>query len=230
MITPEEEAELSKRKKDFSIVISSRSKCANLFMGPARFANHDCDANARLMTTGQAGIEIIATKNIEVGDEITVTYGENYFGEDNCECLCKTCENNFAHGWAAADGSGPLKRSIEVDVIGAAQGYSLRRRRRDGSISRALSETPSVTPDIRPRVRKGRTRNPTPSGRALLGYSGSTRVRPARTFCCRSGSELWGAWPLHQVRRRRSRRRLAMAWSQFRSRSLPARGGAPWTG
>ncbi len=85
VITPEEEEEMALRKKDFSIVVSSRSKSASLFMGPARFANHDCDANARLVTRSQAGIEIIACKDIEVGDEITVTYGENYFGEDNCE-------------------------------------------------------------------------------------------------------------------------------------------------
>ena len=155
VITAEEEAELSKRKKDFSIVVSSRSKNANLFMGPARFANHDCDANAKLVTTGQAGIEIIAVRDIEVGDEITVTYGENYFGEDNCECLCRTCEVNLANGWAPAGGTVPVKKSIEVDVA-SARGYSLRRRRRDESASRALSETPSVTPEIRPRVRKTR--------------------------------------------------------------------------
>ncbi|KAM0586046.1 hypothetical protein ACHAQF_005060 [Verticillium nonalfalfae] len=85
MITPEEEREMTARKKDFSIIISSRNKCASLFMGPARFANHDCKANAKLVTTGQAGIEIIATTNIDVGDEITVTYADSYFGEDNCE-------------------------------------------------------------------------------------------------------------------------------------------------
>jgi len=156
VITPEEEAELSKRKKDFSIVVSSRNKCANLFMGPARFANHDCNANARLKTTEQAGIEIIATKNIDVGDEITVTYGESYFGEDNCECLCQSCEDNLVNGWAQGEVSAPVQRSIEEDVFGAAQGYSLRRRRRDDSTLRAHSETRSVTPDIRPRVRKSR--------------------------------------------------------------------------
>lgn len=31
-------------------------------------------------------------KDIKVGDEITTFYGDNYFGEDNKECLCETCE------------------------------------------------------------------------------------------------------------------------------------------
>lgn len=150
MITAKEDKELAKRKKDFSIVISSRNKCAALFMGPARFANHDCNANARLMITGQAGIEIVATQNIDVGDEITVSYAENYFGEDNCECLCKTCEENVVNGWARGGGSVALKKSIEDSNL---EGYSLRRRRRDDSCASG-SRTPSVTPDIRPRIRK----------------------------------------------------------------------------
>ncbi|GAW22254.1 hypothetical protein ANO14919_117900 [Xylariales sp. No.14919] len=150
MITAKEDTELSKRKKDFSIVISSRNKCAALFMGPARFANHDCDANARLMITGQTGIEIVATQNIDVGDEITVSYAENYFGEDNCECLCKTCEENAVNGWAPGEGGVALKKSIEDSNV---EGYSLRRRRRDDSCASG-SRTPSVTPDIRPRIRK----------------------------------------------------------------------------
>ncbi|KAK6953137.1 hypothetical protein Daesc_005437 [Daldinia eschscholtzii] len=154
LITEKEEKELSKRKKDFSIVVSARNKCASLFMGPARFANHDCEANARLMTTGQAGIEIIAARDIEVGDEITVTYSENYFGADNCECLCRTCEDNLVNGWAPADGTIALKKSIESTM---AEGYSLRHRRRDDSCASA-SRTPSVTPDIRPRILKTRSR------------------------------------------------------------------------
>ncbi|KAK2061053.1 histone-lysine N-methyltransferase SET9 [Colletotrichum caudatum] len=153
-ISPEEEREMTARKKDFSIIISARSKCASLFMGPARFANHDCRANAKLMTTSSATIEIIATRNIEVGEEITVTYAENYFGEDNCECLCKACEDRCMNGWAPAEGEVVVKKSIEESAM---DGYSLRRRRRDDS-SGPSSRTPSVTPNIRPRVSKSRLR------------------------------------------------------------------------
>lgn len=162
-ISPEEEREMTARKKDFSIIISSRSKCASLFMGPARFANHDCGANAKLMTTGTAGIEIIATRNIEVGEEITVTYAENYFGEDNCECLCRTCENKCVNGWALAEGQVAVKKSIEESLT---DGYSLRRRRRDDSTGPS-SRTPSVTSDIRPRVSKSRLRSGKPGRDSL---------------------------------------------------------------
>ncbi|KAM7212174.1 histone-lysine N-methyltransferase set-9 [Rhypophila decipiens] len=151
VITPEEEAEMSLRKKDFSLVVSSRSKSTSLFMGPARLCNHDCDANARLITRGQAGIEIIACRDIEVGEEITVTYGDSYFGEENCECLCQTCEDNLVNGWKPEDGTVSVKPSIEDDAA-ASPGYSLRRRRRDDSATGAHSRTPSVTPDIRPRI------------------------------------------------------------------------------
>ena len=75
VMTEEEEAHIKSSRRDFSIVISSRSGAASLFLGPARFANHDCGANARLRTTGSAGMEIYAIQDIEVGDEITVSYG-----------------------------------------------------------------------------------------------------------------------------------------------------------
>ena len=103
-MTEKEEKELSSRT-DFSIVLSSRRKRPSLFLGPARFANHDCDSNARLNTTGPHGIHIVARKDIAAGDEITVTYGEDYFGIDNCECLCMTCETLLRNGW---DPEGPL--------------------------------------------------------------------------------------------------------------------------
>ncbi|KAK7221293.1 hypothetical protein V2G26_009296 [Clonostachys chloroleuca] len=152
VITPEEEKEMTTRKKDFSIVVSSRNKCTSLFMGPARFANHDCDANAKLVTTSHAGIEIIATRDIQSGDEITVTYGENYFGEDNCECLCRSCEENLRNGWEPEDGTAPARESVEEF---RPEIYSLRRRRRDDSIG-GSSRTSSVTPIVRPKVLKTR--------------------------------------------------------------------------
>jgi histone-lysine N-methyltransferase SUV420H len=171
-ITPEEEKEIAVRKKDFSLVVSSRSKCTSLFMGPARFANHDCNANAKLMTTSNAGIEIIATRPIEVGEEITVTYGESYFGEDNCECLCKTCEEELRNGWAPEDGTVAVKTSIEEDKPDS---YSLRRRRRDESIGGASSRAASVTPDMRPRISRARAK----SSRLGLGRDSSAVDSPA---------------------------------------------------
>jgi histone-lysine N-methyltransferase SUV420H len=154
VITPEEEEKLAALKKDFSLVVSSRNKCTNLFMGPARLCNHDCDANARLVRRGQASIDIIACRDIEMGEEITVTYGENYFGEDNCECLCRTCEVNRVNGWKSEDGiEMPLAKSIEVDAEFAAK-YSLRRRRREDSFCPVDSRNSSATPEIRPRVPK----------------------------------------------------------------------------
>lgn len=154
VITPEEELEMSLRKKDFSLIVSSRSKSTSLFMGPARFANHDCNANARLITRGQAGIEIIACRNIEVGEEITVTYSESYFGENNCDCLCATCESNLRNGWRPVDGEAAVQKSIEDEQQPADSStpYSFRRKRRYGSNALQTSRTPSVAPDMRPRI------------------------------------------------------------------------------
>ncbi|KAI0393934.1 hypothetical protein F5Y17DRAFT_283755 [Xylariaceae sp. FL0594] len=186
MISEKEDKELAKKKKDFSVIISARNKCAALFMGPARFANHDCDANARLMITGQAGIEIVATRDIQVGEEITVSYAENYFGENNCECLCKTCEDKCVNGWAQGETTPALKMSIEEPP--AAEGYSLRRRRREGSCASG-SRTPSVTPDMRPRIRKTKPRTADGKGeRDSLcdspGPQGLLREKRKKEFDC----------------------------------------------
>jgi histone-lysine N-methyltransferase SUV420H len=99
-MTEEQEKTLELARKDFSLVISSRKKTRSLFLGPARFANHDCDANAKLSTKGYDGMQIVAVKHIKAGDEITVSYGEDYFGDDNEECLCQSCESEQVNGWA----------------------------------------------------------------------------------------------------------------------------------
>ena len=135
-MTEAEEKELCSRT-DFSIVLSSRRKRPSLFLGPARFANHDCDSNARLTTSGPHGIHIVARKDIEVGDEITVTYGEDYFGEDNCECLCATCERLLRNGW---DPRGPLssqESSDEGDGTKVTKAVPSRKRGRGGDVVQA---------------------------------------------------------------------------------------------
>lgn len=152
LMTPEEEEYIQHSRRDFSIVISSRNKQASLFLGPARFANHDCGANAELITGPNHGMMIKARQDIEIGEEITVTYGDNYFGEDNCECLCRTCEVNYQNGWSKGAGEEAIpKLSIENQHSDLA--YSLRRRRYpSANSSRNQSETPDV--NLRPHVPK----------------------------------------------------------------------------
>ncbi|KAI9370556.1 histone-lysine N-methyltransferase set9 [Aspergillus egyptiacus] len=99
-MTKEEEQDLDLKRKDFSIVMSSRRKSPSFFLGPARFANHDCNANGRLVTRGSEGMQVVATRDIYIGEEITVSYGDDYFGIDNCECLCLSCERAVRNGWS----------------------------------------------------------------------------------------------------------------------------------
>jgi len=145
-MTKQEEAELDVKKRDFSIVMSSRKKTPALFLGPARFANHDCDANAKLSTTGSHGMQITTVRNIDIGEEITVSYGNDYFGEDNCECLCATCERFVRNGWGRQikEESTP-EQTPEPELEVQNKTMSLRRKRK----YRFDSEThsPIATPE-----------------------------------------------------------------------------------
>ena len=147
-MTPEEEMDLDLSRRDFSIVMSSRKKTPSLFLGPARFANHDCNANARLVTRGSEGMQVVAVRDIKVGEEITVTYGDNYFGEDNCECLCSTCEREGRNGWPAhansVQSSGTCTPLGEPDNQ-ATGPYSFRRTRRHGHLP--VFSPASMTPE-----------------------------------------------------------------------------------
>ncbi|KAI8883346.1 SET domain-containing protein [Backusella circina FSU 941] len=91
-LNKEEDAKLKKEGRDFSVMVSTRKKCTCLFLGPARFMNHDCDANCEFIQLNQNAITFRIKRNITEGEEMTVFYGEHYFGEDNCECLCASCE------------------------------------------------------------------------------------------------------------------------------------------
>lgn len=147
-MTPEEEKDLDLTRRDFSIVMSSRKRTPSLFLGPARFANHDCNANARLVTSGTEGMQVIAVRDIDVDEEITVTYGEDYFGLQNCECLCRSCEMEGRNGWTTRGRSGtPSGMSTPnlEDEIKPEGPYSFRRKRKYGSLP-GMS-TPSMTPE-----------------------------------------------------------------------------------
>jgi [histone H4]-N-methyl-L-lysine20 N-methyltransferase len=131
-LTAEEDTDLELTQRNFSIVVSSRKKNSSIFLGPARFSNHDCDANGRLVTRGTDGMEVIAMKNIEVGDEITVSYGDDYFGRGNIECLCHTCEKAERNGWTSREAFGIPRSSASTPsrTIQDITTYSLGRKRK----------------------------------------------------------------------------------------------------
>ncbi|GAB7339957.1 hypothetical protein MBLNU457_6474t1 [Dothideomycetes sp. NU457] len=176
-ITNQELEELGLKNRDFSIVLSSRKRTPSLFLGPARFSNHDCESNARLSTTGTSGMQIVANRVIECGEEITVNYGDDYFGEDNCECLCATCERLRRNGWSR-------KRRVEtpddqtpepqVEIQPATDSYSLRRKRAfmfDSITHSPIPMSGASTPTSsspRPAKKQKSSNGSTPTKKALL--------------------------------------------------------------
>lgn len=114
-LTEEEDKQLSKGNNDFSVVISSRSGKRMMFLGPARFCNHDCEPNAQIDRTSDTLNKVKALKDIRAGEEITVEYAENYFSDGNKDCLCLTCELKLENGWRQFDAEG--KRIMPHEVV-----------------------------------------------------------------------------------------------------------------
>ncbi|BCS26370.1 histone-lysine N-methyltransferase Set9 [Aspergillus puulaauensis] len=146
-MTKEEEQDLDLKRKDFSIVMSSRRKTPSFFLGPARFANHDCNANGRLVTRGAEGMQVVATRDIHIGEEITVSYGEDYFGIDNCECLCLTCERAVRNGWSPNLDSEPQSKATTPDPAATEEYLTPRKRKR--TLDADSDTSPSSTPHKR---------------------------------------------------------------------------------
>lgn len=92
--SPLTEEQLDKLKadgSDFSVMLFSRRSRSHLLLGPARFVNHDCNPNSTFQFHDSQSIIFRALRPIAFGEEITVSYGDNYFGLNNCECLCRSC-------------------------------------------------------------------------------------------------------------------------------------------
>ncbi|KAI9442207.1 hypothetical protein H4582DRAFT_1809342 [Lactarius indigo] len=85
-------------RRDFSVIHSKQLKKNHLFLGPARFVNHDCDNNCELFREGRY-ITFRVIKPVAVGEEVTAHYGDGYFGRGNRDCLCETCERRGVGGY-----------------------------------------------------------------------------------------------------------------------------------
>ncbi|KAI6121445.1 hypothetical protein F5141DRAFT_1211125 [Pisolithus sp. B1] len=92
-------------RRDFSVIHSRQMKKNHLFLGPARFVNHDCENNCELFREGKY-ITFRVVRPVAVGEEITAHYGDGYFGKRNRYCLCETCEKNGRGGYTPENNNG----------------------------------------------------------------------------------------------------------------------------
>ncbi|OBZ68171.1 Histone-lysine N-methyltransferase set9 [Grifola frondosa] len=108
-------------RRDFSVIHSKQLKKNHLFLGPARFVNHDCDHNVELFREGRY-ITFRVIKPIAVGEEVTAHYGDGYFGRKNRHCLysgsgTRSDVESDAGGWDSSSTNDSSDWTTDEEVV-----------------------------------------------------------------------------------------------------------------
>lgn len=87
----DEDTILQPEGSDFSVMYSNRKRCSTLWLGPGAYINHDCKPTCEFVSHGSTA-HIRVLRDMVAGDEITCYYGSEFFGTNNGDCECVTCE------------------------------------------------------------------------------------------------------------------------------------------
>ena len=76
-------------------VITANSNQLKLWLGPATYINHSCEPNSKMYVLRPREIVVQALRDIKKDEEITISYGSNYFAAGECEC--NKCINSIVY-------------------------------------------------------------------------------------------------------------------------------------